>query len=72
MSKDILVALIIGVTSMVGGLVIGAVTRKTIGSIVTQPEAYSKIRASYMLALVFIETVIIYALLIVILIIFVI
>jgi F-type H+-transporting ATPase subunit c len=49
----------------------GIATGKAVESIGRQPEAESKIRTMLMLGLVFIETAIIYALLVVILIIFV-
>ena len=49
----------------------GITASKAMESIARQPEAESKIRTTLMLGLVFIETAIIYALLVVILIIFV-
>ncbi len=71
MSKALLIGGVIGVAAMIGAIVMGWVTRKSVLNIAKQPEAYSKIRGSFMLALVFIETVIIYVLLCIILIIFV-
>ena len=71
MSKALLIGAVIGVASMIGAFVMGWVTRRAVLNIAKQPEAYSKIRGSFMLALVFIETVIIYVLLCIILIIFV-
>jgi F-type H+-transporting ATPase subunit c len=50
----------------------GIATGKSAEGISRQPEAEGKIRSTFMLGLVFIETAIIYALLVVILIIFVI
>lgn len=55
-----------------GGLGMGIATGKAAEGISRQPEAEGKIRTTFMLGLVFIETAIIYALLVVILIIFVI
>ena len=49
----------------------GISSAKTSEAISRQPEAEGKIRSTFMLGLVFIETAIIYALLVVILIIFV-
>lgn len=48
--------------SAVGAIAMGWVISKAIESIARQPEADSKIRSSMMLGLVFIETAIIYAL----------
>lgn len=61
----------IGLVAMAGALAMGLATYKAVDSIARQPEAESKIRTALMLGLVFIETAIIYALLVVILIIFV-
>ena len=49
----------------------GLVIWKTVESIARQPEAEGKIRTAMMLGLVFVETAIIYALIVAILIIFV-
>ena len=54
-----------------GGIGMGISGGKAAEGISRQPEADGKIRTSFMLGLVFIETAIIYALLVVILIIFV-
>ena len=54
-----------------GGSGMGLATAKSTESIARQPEAEGKVRTTLMLGLVFIETAIIYALLVVILIIFV-
>lgn len=69
--KTIASALAIGLAALGGGLGMGIATGKAVESIGRQPEAESKIRTMLMLGLVFIETAIIYALLVVILIIFV-
>ncbi|WP_363323997.1 ATP synthase F0 subunit C [uncultured Oscillibacter sp.] len=61
----------IGIAAMGGALAMGMATGKAAESIGRQPEAEGKIRTTLMLGLVFIETAIIYALLAVILIIFV-
>ena len=69
--KTIASALAIGLAALGGGLGMGIATGKAVESIGRQPEAEGKIRTMLMLGLVFIETAIIYALLVVILIIFV-
>ena len=61
----------IGFKSIAAGLAIGIAAAKAAEGISRQPEAEDKIRTMMMLGLVFIETAIIYALLVVILIIFV-
>ena len=58
-------------TGIGAGLGIGYATAKSSEAIARQPEAEGKIRTTMMLGLVFLETVVIYALLTVILIIFV-
>lgn len=69
--KAIAVALAIGIAAAGGGIGMGLTTAKAAEGISRQPEAEGKIRTTMMLGLVFIETAIIYALLVVILIIFV-
>ena len=69
--KAIAVALAIGIAAGGGGIGMGLATAKSAEGISRQPEAEGKIRTTLMLGLVFIETAIIYALLVVILIIFV-
>ena len=69
--KGLASAVAIGLAALGGGLGMGIATGKAGESIGRQPEAESKIRTMLMLGLVFIETAIIYALLVVILIIFV-
>ena len=58
-------------TGMGAGISMGIATGKSVEAVARQPEAAGNIRSSLMLGLVFIETAIIYALLVVILIIFV-
>ena len=69
--KAIAAGIAVGIAAAVGALSMGIATAKASESIARQPEADGKIRTSLMLGLVFIETAIIYALLVVILIIFV-
>ena len=69
-----MIAIGAGIAALTGagaGIGIGLATSKAVEGIARQPEAESKIRTTLMLGLVFIETAIIYALLVVILIIFV-
>ncbi len=61
----------VGIAAAGGAVAMGMATAKSTESISRQPEAEGKIRTTLMLGLVFIETAIIYALLVVILIIFV-
>lgn len=61
----------IGLAAAGGAVAMGIAVAKTNGSIARQPESAGEIRSTLMLGLVFIETAIIYALLVVILIIFV-
>ena len=69
--KAIAAGIAVGVAAAGGAVAMGIATAKSAESIARQPEADGKIRTSLMLGLVFIETAIIYALLVVILIIFV-
>lgn len=69
--KAVASGLAVGIAAAGGAIAMGLATAKTTESIARQPEADGKIRTSLMLGLVFIETAIIYALLVVILIIFV-
>ena len=69
-----MIAIGAGIAALTGagaGIGIGLATSKAVEGIARQPEAQSQIRTTLMLSLVFIETAIIYALLVVILIIFV-
>ncbi|MCQ2530671.1 MAG: ATP synthase F0 subunit C [Lachnospiraceae bacterium] len=69
--KAIAAAAVIGVVAAVGAIGMAWAITKSIDGIARQPEAEGKIRTSLMLGLVFIETAIIYALIVAILIIFV-
>ena len=69
--KAIALGLAIGLAAAGGGIGMGIVGGKAADGISRQPVAEGKIRTTLMLDLVFIETAIIYALLVVILIIFV-
>ena len=71
MSIGIIAAALAVFTGVGAGLGIGFATGKASEAIARQPEAEGKIRTTMMLGLVFLETAIIYALLVVILIIFV-
>ncbi|MCI9115589.1 MAG: ATP synthase F0 subunit C [Acutalibacter sp.] len=70
-SKAIAAAIAVGLAAAGGAVGMGIATAKSAEGISRQPEAEGKIRTAFMLGLVFIETAIIYALLVVILIIFV-
>ena len=69
--KAIAAGIAVGVAAAGGAVGMGLATAKSTESIARQPEAEGKVRTTLMLGLVFIETAIIYALLVVILIIFV-
>ncbi len=70
-SKAIGSAIAIGLAALGGALGMGIVASKSAEGVARQPEAQGKIQGVMMLSLVFIETAIIYALVIAILIIFV-
>ncbi len=70
-SKSMAAAIAIAVTAGAGAISMGLVIWKTVEGIARQPEAEGKIRTAMMLGLVFVETAIIYALIVAILIIFV-
>ena len=70
-SKAVAAALAIGLAAAAGALGMGIAIAKSVEGIARQPEAEGKIRTSLMLGLVFVETAIIYALIVAILIIFV-
>ena len=70
-AKALGAAIAIGLAAAGGAIAMGVVAGKSAEGIARQPEAQSQIRTTLMLSLVFIETAIIYALLVVILIIFV-
>ena len=69
--KAIAVGIAIGLAAVGGGVGMGIVGGKAAEGVSRQPEMEGKIRTTLMLDLVFIETAIIYALLVVILVIFV-
>ena len=69
--KSIGSGIAIGIAAAGGAIGMGIAVAKAADGISRQPEAESKIRTTLMLGLVFIETAIIYALLVVILLIFV-
>ena len=69
--KALAVGLAIGLAAAGGGIGMGIVGGKGADGMSRQPDMESKIRTSLMLTMVFIETAIIYALLVVILVIFV-
>ena len=69
--KAIAAGIAVGIAAAGGAVAMGMATAKSAESIARQPEAEGKVRTTMMLGLVFIETAIIYALLVVILIIFV-
>ena len=69
--KAIAAGIAVGSAAAGGAVGMGMATAKSTESISRQPEAEGKVRTTLMLGLVFIETAIIYALLVVILIIFV-
>ena len=64
-------AILIGIAALGGALAMGLAIGKSAESIARQPEAAGSLRTTMMLGLVFIETVVIYALIVAILIIFV-
>lgn len=69
--KAIAAGVAIGLAAAAGAVGMGIAVAKTSEATARQPEAEGKIRSSLMLGLVFIETAIIYALIVAILIIFV-
>ena len=70
-AKAIAAGIAIGLAAAGGAIAMGMAVSKSAEGISRQPEAEGKIRTTLMLGLVFIETAIIYALLVVILFIFV-
>ena len=70
-SKAIAAAIAIGLAAFAGALAMGIVIAKSNEGVARQPEASGKIQTQLMLGLVFIETVVIYALIVAILIVFV-
>ncbi|MBQ9133747.1 MAG: ATP synthase F0 subunit C [Clostridia bacterium] len=69
--KALAAAITMGLAAAAGALGMGMAIAKSVEGISRQPEAEGKIRTSLMLGLVFVETAIIYALIIAVLIIFV-
>ena len=69
--KAMAAASAIGLAATAGAVAMGIVITKAVDGISRQPEADGKIRTTLMLGLVFIETVVIYALFVSILVIFV-
>lgn len=70
-SKAIAAGIVVGLAAAAGALGMGIAVAKSNESIARQPEMAGKINSTMMLGLVFIETAIIYALIVAILIIFV-
>jgi F-type H+-transporting ATPase subunit c len=70
-SKAYAAAIAIAAAAGAGAIAMGIVVAKSVDGISRQPEAEGKIRSSMMLGLVFVETAIIYALIVAILVIFV-
>lgn len=70
-SKAIAAGIAVGVAALAGALGMAIAIGKSVESMARQPEASGKINSAMMLGLVFIETTIIYALIVAILIIFV-
>lgn len=69
--KALAAGLAIGLAATGGAIAMGMAISKSVEGIARQPEAENKIRTALMLGLVFVETAIIYALIVAILIIFV-
>ena len=69
--KAVAAAITVGLAAAAGAIGMGIAIAKSVEGISRQPEAEGKIRTSLMLGLVFVETAIIYALIIAVLIIFV-
>lgn len=69
--KAVGAGIVVGLAALGGTIAMGMSVAKSAESISRQPEAESKIRTTLMLGLVFIETLVIYALIVAILVIFV-
>jgi len=69
--KALSAGIVVGLAATGGAIAMGMAIAKSVEGIARQPEAEGKIRTSLMLGLVFVETVVIYALIVAILIIFV-
>ena len=70
-TKAIAAAIVMGLAAAAGAFAMALSISKSVDGIARQPEAEGKIRTALMLGLVFIETAIIYALIVAILIVFV-
>ena len=70
-TKAIAAAVVLAVAAAAGAIAMGIAIKSSSDGIARQPEAAGNIRSGMMLGLVFIETVVIYALIVAILIIFV-
>ncbi|WP_456264605.1 ATP synthase F0 subunit C [Helcococcus bovis] len=70
-SKALAAGVAIGLACLGGGIGMGLAIAKSADGISRQPEAEGKIRSALMIGLVFVETVVIYALIVSILVIFV-
>lgn len=70
-AKAIAAAVVVGLAGAAGAAFMGLSIMKAVESTARQPEASGNIRTTMMLGLVFIETVVIYALIVAILVIFV-
>ena len=70
-TKAIAAAVVVGLAAAAGAISMGIAVAKSAEGMARQPEASGKINSAMMLGLVFIETAIIYALIVAILIIFV-
>lgn len=70
-AKAIAAAIVVGLAAIGGTIGMGMAISKSAEGISRQPESEGKIRTNLMLGLVFIETVVIYALIVAILVIFV-
>lgn len=70
-SKALAAGICVGLAAALGAIAMGIAIAKSNEAIARQPEAASNIRSGLMLGLVFIETAIIYALIVAILVIFV-
>ena len=69
--KALAAAIVVGLAAAGGAIGMGMAIAKSVDGISRQPEAEGKIRTTLMLGLVFVETVVIYALIVAILVIFV-
>ena len=69
--KALAAAIVVGAAAAAGAIGMGIAIASSTGAMARQPEAHDKINSAMMLGLVFIETTIIYALIVAVLIIFV-